>query len=306
MKNNLPLIIFIASSLLFALIFSSCTKDPDNPGNTIQQGDSIIEINAVYGSIPNAGSRFLQIRYNNVINAPINLTITFHLKDGQQHDIPIAISAGHKNLQKWGNGNYLNIWEHNDDNYDSTSTPQPPAPVIDDSWDVDFIAIKSVTCPDKTYGFKVLTGLDEWTTFYHPTDVITSVSFISNNDTIMLSDYALDAGITIRRNNPPGYNFYFFNSQFFMFTAPENYSFQPGTTMDIPILVYHWNGRNLGSQPDDREAASNGSTLKLNITKVTDKFYDATFSGKIWSSRQQDTLFISNGVIQNALLPVKQ
>src|SRR3954468_16200213 len=111
MKNNLALIIFITSSFLFTFILSSCTKNHDNPGNPIQQGDSTIEINAVFGSIPNSNSsRSLQIRYNNVINASINLMITFHLKDGQEHDVPITISAGHKDLQLWGNGNYLNIW----------------------------------------------------------------------------------------------------------------------------------------------------------------------------------------------------
>jgi hypothetical protein len=60
-----------------------------------------------------------------------------------------------------------------------------------------------------------------------------------------------------------------------------------------------------GSQPDNVVSASFGSTLQLTITNVTGTHFDATFSGKLWSSRQADTLFISEGEIKNALLPKK-
>jgi hypothetical protein len=37
--------------------------------------------------------------------------------------------------------------------------------------------------------------------------------------------------------------------------------------------------------------------------KVSATHFDAAFSGKVWSSRQPDTLFISKGELKNALLP---
>lgn len=304
MKNCLAVVVILASLFLVTYIFSSCTKDPDSMVNTIQQGDSVIEINAIYAHIPDASPRFLQVRYNNIISAAINLTIAFHLRDGQQHNIPISIPAGYRNLQSWGTDDYLNVWEGNG-GYDSISNPRPPTPEIDAGWDVDFITIESVTCSDKKYGFKVLTGTDDWN-FYHPKDPKTLISFISNADTITYSDYDFRAGSTIYRENLSAYGLYFFSFQFFMGSAPASYPLQVAQTLDISHLVYYWNGRNFGSQPDGPEADSNGSTLKLNITNVTDKSYDATFSGKVWSSRQPDTLFISNGVIKNARLPVTQ
>ncbi len=89
-----------------------------------------------------------------------------------------------------------------------------------------------------------------------------------------------------------------------MISAVGNYPLQQGMTMDIPVLVYFWNGRNYGVQPDGPQAQTNGSTLQLTITKLSGSHFDATFSGKVWSSRQADTLFITKGEIKNALLPV--
>ena len=45
---------------------------------------------------PAGSSRFLQVRYNNVIDAPIDETVTFYLKNGQQKNIPVTIAAGYK------------------------------------------------------------------------------------------------------------------------------------------------------------------------------------------------------------------
>ena len=66
--------------------------------NAIQQGNTTIAINAIFTGAPRGASRFLQVRYNNVIDAPINVTVTFYLKNGQQKNIPVTILAGYKNL----------------------------------------------------------------------------------------------------------------------------------------------------------------------------------------------------------------
>ena len=89
---------FFAATLPVSILFSDCKKDAAPSNNTIQQGNTTIEINAIYTGTPGGSSRFLQVRYNNVINAPINVAVTFYLKNGQQKNIPVAIAAGYKNL----------------------------------------------------------------------------------------------------------------------------------------------------------------------------------------------------------------
>lgn len=282
-------------TLLLATLFSNCEKNPIQ-SNRIQQGKTTIEINAIF-----PGDHFLYVRYNNVINAAINATVTFHLKDGEQKNIPVNIPAGYKNLQSWGGDNYVNSLEYTGYN---DSTGNSSTPVIDGSWDVSSIEITSVSCTDKDYGFKVLTGSDDWN-FYHPTDSVTSVTFISNKDSVSYSDYDFNTRDNLYRMNSQVYGFYFFGSQLLLFSGIEKYPLAEGMTMNIPAMVYNWNSRNYGSQPDGVDSASNGSTIQLTITKVTNTHFDANFSGKLWSSRQPDTLFISKGEIKNALLPQK-
>ncbi|HVW99768.1 MAG TPA: hypothetical protein VHA52_04970, partial [Candidatus Babeliaceae bacterium] len=141
---------------LAMFILAACKKD-SGPKPVIQHGDTTVEINAIY---PQSGyAHFIQVRYNNVLSAPIALTITFYLKGGEKQDLHFTISAGYKNLQEWGPDSYINTWEY--------------IPTTQD-WEVDSIKIKSVTSADKEYGFKVLGGEDDWT-FYKPTDPITSI-----------------------------------------------------------------------------------------------------------------------------------
>lgn len=88
-----------------------------------------------------------------------------------------------------------------------------------------------------------------------------------------------------------------------LFSGSEQYPLHEGMAMNIPLMVYTYNSRNYGSFPDGTQAYLNGSTIVLTIIKVTDTHFDATFSGKLWSAMQADTLHISNGEIKNAVLP---
>ena len=295
MKTTSHFISSLVITLSFLFFFSSCNKQRDAAANAIQQGNTTVEINAIY---PN----FLQVRYNNVIDAPIKVGVTFFIQNGQQKVVPVTIPAGYKNLQFWGgNDRYINVYNYSEYN-DSTGVAPPP--VIQPGWVIDSIKITSVSCPDKQYGFKVLTGADEWD-FYHPSDLRTSVSFITNQDTFHYADYDF--------NNPVYYHtqfgsYYleFFNHSLLILSDKETFPLKQGVTMDLPIMVYMLNGRHWGSQSDQQDSASNGSTLKLTVTNVTSTHFDATFSGKLWSSLQQDTLFISNGELKNVLLPSEQ
>jgi hypothetical protein len=290
MKNHPILISIIAMMFALTTFFSACEK----PGvsNQIQQGNTIIEMNAIYPGY------YLQVRYNNVINAPIHATVRVYQSE-KTLDVPVNIPAGYKSLQNWTGDDYLNAWNYNGF-YDSTGTNH--LPVI--TGNVDSVKIIAVSCPDKEYGFKIIGGTINWSNYYHPKDPKTTVSFISNTDTVLYSNYDFSSGSVYYSSSSKSYRFGLFNNLYQMISASENYPLQQGMTMDIPFLVYYWNGRNYGIQPDGNQSYTNGSTLQLTITKLSDTHFDATFSGKIWSSRQADTLFISKGEIKNALLPV--
>jgi len=301
MKTNFSLILLMVSCFLFADISSSCTKNADSGGtdHTIQQGDSTIEILAIYTTTISSN---LLIKFNNVIDASINGTVTFHLKNGQTHDVPFSIPAGYKNLESWGSNKYLNVWSYIN-YYDSTSGGMPSAG-IDGSWEVDFVEITAVKCTDKTFGFNLIKPSDDWT-YYHPTDPVTSVSFVSNLDTVSFSNYTFNTSASGFYVASSTYAFYFRGIFLQMFSTASTYPLKAGQVLNIPFVSYYWNSRNYGSQLNPSDTAFNGSTVKLKITKVTDKYFDASFSGKIWSTREPDTLLISNGKIENALLPIR-
>lgn len=284
-----------ALALTIILFFSSCGKNPYQRQNPIQQGRTIIQINAIRpGNVP------LQLRYNNVIDAPIKVTIAFYLTSGDKKEVQVTIPANNKHLIQWGQGDFINSWDYSE-YYDSTGIA--PTPSIDRSWDISSIKITGVSCTDKEYGFIVLTTND-WI-FYKPKDSITSVNFVVNKDTVSYSDYDFINNNNQFNTSLSNYFFNFFNNHIFIFSDTEIFPLSEGMTMDIPLMVYFNKEQKYGSQPDGPQASSNGSTLKLTITKLTGTHFDATFSGKLWSSRQADTLRISYGQIKNALLPEK-
>ena len=292
MKNNSILIQIIATMFALATFFSACEKDPAASANKIQQGNTTIEMNAIYTGY------YLQVRYNNVINAPIHATVRVYQNE-KTMDVPVNIPAGYQSLQNWNDDDYLNAWNYNG-YYDSISTNG--LPVI--TGRVDSVKIIAASCPDKEYGFKIIVGNIDWSSFYHPTDLKTTVSFISNSDTVLFSNYDFSSGTVFYNQTSKIYRFGLFNMSYQMFSAIANYPLQQGMTMDVPLFIYFWNGRNYGLPPEGPLAGTNGSTLKLTITKLSANHFDATFSGKVWSSRLADTLFISKGEIKNAFLPV--
>jgi hypothetical protein len=299
MKNTLNTFQFFAATLLIAVLFSNCEKAASV--SKIQQGNTVIEINAIFPSAPESSLHFLQVRINDVINAPINVMVTFHLTNGQQKNIPVTIPAGYKHLVSWGDDHYINTMDYS--GY-TDSTGNGSTPIVDASWDVSSVEITAVSCPDKEYGFKVLTGEDEWT-FYKPTGPETTVHFIVNKDTVSYTDHDFNTDACLYSTDRKTYSFIFFFYRVSLYSSTATYPLHAGMEIDIPAMAYKWNSRYYGSQPDNADSASNGSTLQLTVTNVTDTHFDAIFSGKLWSSRQPDTLVISGGEIKNALLPDK-
>ena len=292
MKNHSKLIQIIVVVFALTTFFSACEKDPDAASNKIQQGNTTIEMNAIYPGY------YLQVRYNNVIDAPIYATVRVY-QEGKTLDVPVNIPAGYKNLQNWRDDDFINTWNYNG-YYDSTGTNG--LPVITGT--VDSVKIIAASSPDKEYGFRIVGGNIDWSNFYHPKDPKTTVRFICNTDNVLFSDYDFSSGIVYYNTTSGRYRFSLFNNTSQMTSAVANYPLQQGMIMDIPLIIYFWNGRNYGLPPEGPLAGTYGSTVQLTVTRLSDTHFDATFSGKVWSSRGADTLFISQGEIKNALLPV--
>lgn len=301
----------IAGVFICTIFFCACGKNPSisNDG-IIQQGDTTIEINAAYsfnpyymGAMPYPA---LRVRYNNVIASPINLTISFYLQSGQVKDVPMVIPANNKSLQGQGD-EYINNWTNSGTVYDSTTGTNI---VLFDNfnWGINSVKIKSVSCPDKHYGFKVLNDTS-WTAYYHPTDSITTVSFFANSDSVYYSDYDFNTVGTWFNTANSTYSFtpfILFNAFLYFESVPSTYPLWQGMIIDIPYLLYLWNNQVYGIEPTVVPNPSDYSSVKLTITSIHSPFFDATFSGKIYSSRQPDTLVITKGIFHNAPLPIVQ
>ena len=125
-------------------------------------------------------------------------------------------------------------------------------------------------------------------------------------DTVTFSTYTFNTSASGFYVASSTYAFYFRDIFLQMFSTTSTYPLKPGQVLDIPFVSYYWNSRNHGSQLNPSDTAFNGSTVKLTVTNITDRYFDATFSGKIWSTREPDTLFIRNGKIKHAILPIRQ
>lgn len=286
---------------------NGCSKSGLSSGDHIQQGNKIIQVNAIYpqNSTGSSSFHFLQIRFNNVINSPIYLKLRFNLTDGGHLDLPVTLPAGYQNLQRWSEDNYLNILDYVGGSTDTISGIVSPLPPLSSSLDVKSLVIISATTPDKNYGFKVLGGNDKWT-FYHPTSLHSSISFSANSEKVAYSDYDFTATHAIFYSNERSrYNFGIHNSEIAMISNVSTYPMKDGMQLGIPYLHYYFNGRNYGYALGQDVESSNGSTIQLTVTKLTETHFSATFSGKVWSAINPDTLFISSGVMENVPFPNK-
>lgn len=89
-----------------------------------------------------------------------------------------------------------------------------------------------------------------------------------------------------------------------MISDSSNKTLFVGQQIKMPYFAYY------GPYSDHGTIVSNGvieaksgSTVYLTITRVSNVDFDATFSGKVWSSRDPDTLYIHDGSMLHVKLP---
>lgn len=76
-----------------------------------------------------------------------------------------------------------------------------------------------------------------------------------------------------------------------------------GQFIHMPYLRYYGPYIDHGTEIANNDIApKSGSTITITITFTGDKNFDATFSGKVWSAKETDTLFIKGGLMLNVKL----
>lgn len=76
--------------------------------------------------------------------------------------------------------------------------------------------------------------------------------------------------------------------------------------LDISGSMF-FDGKQWGAAMDEPDGShSTYSTIELDIISVDPEHFSGTFSGKLFSGRQPDTLYITDGFINHANIPVKE
>lgn len=131
----------------------------------------------------------------------------------------------------------------------------------------------------------------------------TTAFFISNKDTIRYSDSSKNAIVTYNATGKKSYVItlgYAFRG--------ISYNDEPvlsaGQQIKLPYFRYYGPYGDHGTETlNDDIAPGSGSTVVLRVTRVGNADFDATFSGKVWSAKEADTLFIKEGQLKQVKLP---
>ncbi|MDI3321860.1 hypothetical protein [Pinibacter soli] len=136
-----------------------------------------------------------------------------------------------------------------------------------------------------------------------PVNYNTTAFFISNKDTIQYKDssshtqvvystskaYAITLGLSFRVISDS--------------LQPKLYV---GQQIRMPYMRYYGPYSDHGTDvKNDDIALGSGSTVVLTVTRVGSENFDATFSGKLWSTKDIDTLFIKEGVLKQVKMPTQ-
>ena len=224
----------------------------------------------------------LSALFNRVINSEITIVTLLH-RDGGKRDttINLIIPSGYKNYvasDPVGAG-VMNYYYKN----------------VGSGFGVVSMEVVSITCSDKSYYFT--TKVDTTTVL----DFKTSVYFISNKDTLRFNNYSYQTISTYSGIKSFAFNF---GITLRMMSDSLLTPLYVGQSIHMPYLCYYGPYTDHGTQVANNDIAPHsGSTVSIVITRKDDKSFDATFSGKVWSAKEMDTLFIKGGQMLNVKLP---
>ena len=307
MKNEKKLAPIAVIFALLALFLCSCGKDDSTQMTTgIQTGDTTVGIAAHY--FPNTlGSSLigLIIKYNYKLTSPVKAVIRFYIHNKGARNLSFTIPANNENPVQEVQGGYLNSWTYPGEHKDSVTGKNIPSE-IDSSWDVDSVKVVAVETSNKHYGFKVISDEETWPKYFEIKNPVTSIGFIWNGRRFYLEDYDFRAGGAIYTANIGAYLFRYFDFKFQMFSNASTFPLKDNMSLDIGAIVF-FDVRTWGAASDNPDGSnSTFSTIKLKITSVDSEHFSGTFAGKLFSNRQPDTLYITEGFIKNAPMPTKE
>jgi|GEM_PF-1686961 len=307
MRKDLLQTVTVLAGLVLMFTLPSCGKD-DNMGGLsgIQKGDTTVSIYAgVYKFDLNYNLFELRIKYNHVISTEITAVVRFYIHAKGQKDLTFTIPAGNQNPKAEINGQYLNNWIYSSTEPDTWAETNG-ASLIDASWEVDSVKLIGVHTADKHYGFKVLGKDDTWPAYFDVKNPKTTLQFAYNNKQLRFESYDFEAGWASYSTQQQNYILHYFDNQIQIITSGTSYPLEAGMVIKIPFMLF-FDQKTYGGSTDKPDGSNDTySTLKLTITKVQNNHYDGQFEGKLFSSRQTDTLFITDGIIKNALMPEKE
>lgn len=131
----------------------------------------------------------------------------------------------------------------------------------------------------------------------------TTAYFISNKDTIRYSDTSKNTIVTYNATGNKSYVISL-GASFRGISGNMEPALSVGQEIRLPYFRYYGPFGDHGTETlNDDIAPGSGSTVALKITRVGSKDFDATFSGKVWSAKEPDTLFIKNGQLKQVKLP---
>jgi hypothetical protein len=131
----------------------------------------------------------------------------------------------------------------------------------------------------------------------------TSVYFIANKDTIRYSDSSRNMIVAYNATGRKSYAITL-GSAFRGISYNDEPVLFAGQEIKLPYFRYYGPYGDHGTETlNDDIAPGSGSTVVLRLTRVGESNFDATFSGKVWSAKEADTLFIKEGVLKQVKLP---
>lgn len=292
---------------VFAFCASSCSKDNSVQMITgMQTGDTTVGITAHYVPVNPAGAMFeLLFKYNYKLPSPIKTVVRFYIQNKGVKDLPFTIPADNEDPVYEMQGNYLNSWIYPGGQNDSITGVYIPS-IIDRSWKIDSVKVIAAATSDKHYGFKVISDADTWPKYFEIKNPVTSIGFKWNGKDFYKEGYDFNAGGSSYNTNTSTYGFWYFDHQFQMFSRVSAFPLKENMPLDISGIMF-FDGRQWGAAPDESDGSnSTYSTIQLKITSVDPGHFSGTFSGKLFSNRQPDTLYITDGFIRHAPIPVKE
>lgn len=129
----------------------------------------------------------------------------------------------------------------------------------------------------------------------------TTAFFIANNDTIRYSDSSKNTEVVYTSSRRYAITLGFAYRAISDSLPPKLFV---GQLIKMPYFRYYGPYSDHGTDTkNDDIAPGSGSTVVVKITRVGEDNFDATFSGKVWSVKDVDTIFIKEGQLTQVKLP---